>query len=58
MRNPELPALGRLASDCYVLVPMEDFEQRSGRQVVDWGGENKSEELWVRGAGTAVDGER
>lgn len=30
-------------------VPMEDFEQRSGRQVVDWGGENDSEELWVRG---------
>lgn len=30
-------------------VPMEDFEQRSRGQVVDWGGENNSEELWVRG---------
>lgn len=41
--------LGQLSSNCYVLSPLEDFVQRSGRQVVGWGGENSSEELWVRG---------
>lgn len=30
-------------------VSVEDFEQRSGRQAVGWGGENSSEELWVKG---------